>query len=81
MDEISKITQLLNAGGLIAGLVFVLIGGYRRWWVWGYQLTDMTAERDKERENSAEWKILFLRTIRVTETAVTVAKQQVKDGV
>jgi hypothetical protein len=61
--------RILQNGGLLAGAVVILIGGYRKWWVWGHQLDEMRTDRD-------EWKNLFLRTIRVTETAVTVAKQK-----
>jgi hypothetical protein len=42
--------QLFREFGLpLGGLIVILIGGYRRWWTWGYQLTDCERERDTMR--------------------------------
>lgn len=65
---INDVVQLVRDGGLVTLLLFILIGGYRGWWVWGHQYTAIRNERD-------EWKSLFLRSIKVTEVAVTVAQK------
>lgn len=36
-------------GVLCVVLFMVLVGGYRQWWVWGYQLVDMRQQRDEYR--------------------------------
>lgn len=64
---LGQLVQLVRDGGAITGLLILLIGGHRRWWVWGYQLAEMRRERD-------EWKTLFLRSMKVTEVAVSVAQ-------
>lgn len=69
---IVELVQVLRDGGMLAGLLLILVGGFRRWWVWGYQLVEMQRERD-------EWKGLFLRSMKVAETAVSVARTT-KDG-
>ena len=57
---------------IISGLILVLIGGKRRWWVWGYQLTEMRADLKEqladERAEKEEWKQLALRNIEVAKT-------------
>jgi hypothetical protein len=51
--EHAKIIEWLRDAGMIGVLVFIMYGGYKRWWVWGYQaeelrtqLADMRRERD-----------------------------------
>jgi hypothetical protein len=69
------IDSLWNDAPLVAVLAFILLGGYRRWWVWGYQLTDakealdaMTAERDK-------WVQLAWKSADSTRTAVNTTEK------
>jgi hypothetical protein len=53
---------------LVAVSVLVLYGGAKRIWVWGYQLHDMTQDRD-------EWKARALRSVGLVERTVTVLEQ------
>jgi len=62
----------MNAEKLgIVGILFVaLLGGMRKWWVWGWAYDQVVAERD-------EWKHLALKSFelasKVTEAAEKVA--------
>ena len=56
-DYASKLT-------VTAMLIVVIVGGYRKWWVWGYQWRDMKAERD-------EYRDLFHRSIGVFSEVIT----------
>lgn len=44
------IADFLQRAGIIGLLVFILVGGARRLWVWGYQLEEMRLERDHYRD-------------------------------
>lgn len=49
LDPIA-IADFLQRAGIVGLLVFVLVGGARRLWVWGYQLEEMRVERDHYRD-------------------------------
>lgn len=55
---------------LIATLVFIIIGGYKRWWVWGYQLKEMTADRDEWKGRALQERGLAARAVEATSKAV-----------
>lgn len=46
MEDFIAIAEKLSGAGLATLLVFILIGGQKKIWVWGYQLEEMRAERD-----------------------------------
>ena len=50
----------LGVAGLLA---FALVGGFRRWYVWGWTYEQVSKERDF-------WRDLALRSVKTTETAV-----------
>lgn len=68
MDHL--VEQLLGPAGLLVFLLFVLFAGWRRWWVYGSALDEMTKDRD-------EWKRLALRGTRVVEKTLDVAEKEV----
>lgn len=56
----------LRDGGIIGLLVAILIGGFRRWWVFGWHYDAVCKERD-------EWKQLALRGTVIAGQAVELA--------
>lgn len=68
---LTDIFGILKDAGLLGALLFALIGGYRRVWVWGYQLDEC-----KERENA--WKAMALRTGEVADKNAEAALEIVK---
>lgn len=67
MTEILDVAQKLSGATLGVLAVFILWGGYRRIWVWGYQL-------DKAQTDGDEWKTMALRAAGLAETSVHIAK-------
>ncbi len=51
--DFKAIAELLQKLTFTAALVFILIGGYFRWWVWGHQLNECESRWVKR---DAEWK-------------------------
>lgn len=71
MDKILE--KLWNEAPLVGLCLFIIYAGYRRWWVWGYQLTaadnafkEMRAERD-------EFKAMIWKYGNATKSAVDTA--------
>lgn len=64
---VTQVWDLLRDLGFAGCLIFILWGGYRRWWVWGYQLTELDTvwkERYNElKQREAEWKEVAIPAI------------------
>jgi hypothetical protein len=65
--DFDQILQAIRDAGVTGLLVFALIGGFRKWWVFGWQYTETARERD-------EWKRLALGGTELSERAIQVAK-------
>lgn len=65
-----SIFDYIQAGGIIAMLVFILIGGARRWWVFGWQYKELYDKYEKVEQSNATWMQLALRGVNVTEKIV-----------
>lgn len=66
-DEFGSIFRLVSDGGVIGLLIAILVGGVRRWWVFGWQHEEMRKDRD-------EWKALALHSITTAEAGTTLAE-------
>ena len=64
MDDPTNLVQLLDKGGTLALLLIIIVGGYRKWWVFGW------AYRDKADE-TRYWRDIALRALNVGEAAVS----------
>lgn len=65
---IPELLDVLTQGGVVGLLILILVGGHRRWWVWGWQHKDTVRDRD-------EWKALALRGTGLAEAATDAAKK------
>ena len=85
-SELKAALALVRDITLAGGLVFILWGGYRKWWVWGYQLSDAredaAAERkradEREKELKAEikeWKETTMRNIDLVRQTVAFSRE------
>ena len=63
MNDPTSLVELLDKGGTLALLLIIIVGGYRKWWVFGW------AYRDKFDE-AARWQDIALRALNVGEAAV-----------
>lgn len=50
MTGLDEILRILNQGGTVAVLVLIILGGYRQWWVWGWQFHALEEDRDRWKE-------------------------------
>ena len=46
------LVEWMSGLGMTSFFVLILVGGYKQWWVWGWQLREMKAERDYWRAQS-----------------------------
>ena len=62
---IDAVAVLAAIGTLLGGII---TAGLARKWVWGYQLSEMTADRDF-------WRHAFLRSVGQTDQAIQVVNK------
>lgn len=65
------LTLLLGPAGVTVLLLLITFGGWKKWWVFGWQYKDMEAEKN-------EWKEAALRGTRVAERVVTAHEKSVR---
>lgn len=70
----------IQSGGIIAVLIFILIGGQRKWWVFGWQYKDLEDRYKKVDESNVMWMQLALRGTNVTEQLVKTVETTDKIG-
>jgi hypothetical protein len=66
-----EILELIRAGGITGLLIFALIGGFRRWWVFGWHYKEVVRDRD-------EWKSLAMGGTHLAERSVKIAREVVE---
>ena len=75
--EITDVVALLESGGTIAGLVIVVAGVLRGWWIPGIHHRKIIEERDARIAELVveknEWRNMALRGISAAEGAVNLA--------
>lgn len=69
--EPQEILQAVRDAGVTGLLIFALIGGFRKWWVFGWQYKEVEEEKK-------EWKQLALGGTQLAERSVNVAKEAVE---
>lgn len=69
MPEIPQIIKAVSDAGIIGLLIVFVIGGVRKWWVFGWMYRELEAERDV-------WKELALKGTKLTGAAIKVAERR-----
>lgn len=68
--DVKTIFDYINTGGTIGVLVFIIIAGARKWWVFGWQFKDIEDRLEKVEQSNLMWMQLALRGVDVTEQAL-----------
>lgn len=66
-----EVIQTIRDAGVTGLLIFALIGGFRKWWVFGWHYKEVEQEKN-------EWKQLALGGTQLAERSVSVAKEVVE---
>jgi hypothetical protein len=66
VGSVHDILQLVNSAGVVGMLVLILWGGFKKWWVFGWQY--------RQTKNELEtWREIALRGISTAEQATALA--------
>lgn len=62
------ILKFINSGGVLGLLVIAIVGGYRKWWVYGWIYREVERERD-------DWRDIALHGTDLAEKTVDLFKR------
>lgn len=68
--DVDTVFHYLNTTGVIGLLILILLGGAKKWWVFGWQYKDLEERLDKVETSNAMWMQLALRGVNVTEQVI-----------
>lgn len=71
---IAELLDIVTKGGVIATLLIVIVGGFRKWYVWYWQYNELLVDRNF-------WRGMALSGGQQTEKAIGLVEQVVKNGV
>ncbi len=66
--EVERVIEIVPDLGVIGLLVVIIFGGYRGWWVFGWQYKDLLTRHEKLREDRDFWQEIAIRATNLTET-------------
>jgi hypothetical protein len=69
MPDPVSIYNVVQTGGVVAVLLVIIIGGVRKWWVFGWQY-------QKIEESNAKWMELALRSTNLAQSLDDISKRQ-----
>lgn len=67
---LDTVFHYINTTGVVGLLVLIIVGGSRKWWVFGWQFKDVEERLSKVEESNSMWMQLALRGVNVTEQVV-----------
>ena len=73
MPDVATLSELIQTGGVVSLLLTFIVGGIRRWWVWGWQYDDLRKSHD-------EWKTIALAGSNLSRRAVEIVERGVSDA-
>jgi hypothetical protein len=72
------LADFLQRAGILGLLVFILVSGARKVWVWGFQLEEMRVDRDRWRDIALRSMGHANRSVDVAQNSMDVAKRGVE---
>jgi len=76
---ITDIFKWLTSGGIIGILVYILVGGSKGWWVFGWQYDDALNRIKQIEKERDDWRDIALQGTQVAEKTVDLFKRSGRD--
>lgn len=78
---LAEVYEFLKAAGVTGALIFFIVGGIRIWWVYGWQYTEMKADRDWWKADALRQRQLTEEALRLGETlSHALTKEKIREG-
>lgn len=76
-DIIVQIFNYGNKASILVFVLFILYGGYKKWWVFGYQMRECELRIEKMEEEKDAWRETALQSSNVATQAFTELRRRV----
>lgn len=73
--DITEVLKYASSIGLGTGLMIILFGGYRKWWVFGWIYKESETRALKVEKERDDWRDLALRGTGLVEQTVDLFKR------
>jgi hypothetical protein len=74
--DVATVLRYINTAGVIGFLTVTLYGGYKKWWVFGWQFKDAEERNKKTEEERDGWRDIALHGTNLAEQTVDLFKKQ-----
>lgn len=71
----ADILKYVSQGGVLGLLMFIMIGGYRQWWVFGWQYKESEERTEKAEKERDDWRDLALHGTNLAEQTVDLFRR------
>lgn len=72
---LAEFFKYLSQAGVLGLLGIVIFGGYRQWWVFGWQYKEAKARIDKAEKERDDWRDLALHGTSLAEQTVDLFRR------
>lgn len=74
MEPTDSILHIVQTGGVTGLLLVIILGGIRRWWVFGWIYKESEERCEMVAKERDEWKALALRSTNLAESLSELQK-------
>lgn len=71
----TDLLKYISQGGVLGLLFFILVGGYRQWWVFGWQYKESEERIEKTERERDDWRDIALHGTNLAEQTVGLFKR------
>lgn len=72
---LADILKYISQGGVLGILVIILLGGYRKWWVFGWQYKESEQRTSKAEHERDDWRDIALHGTNIAEQTVDLFRR------
>jgi len=74
-SDVLSIFDLISKGGVIALLISIVYGGYKKWWVFGWIYKESESRTAKAEGERDDWRDIALHGTHIAEQTVDLFKR------
>ena len=74
--DLPSVLKMASQAGVIGLLLIILVGGFRKWWVFGWQYKDAQDQIKKVEAERDDWRNLALHGTNLAEQTVSLFRNR-----
>jgi hypothetical protein len=74
--NLPDILKIVSQAGVVGLLLIILVGGFRKWWVFGWQYKEAIEQQKKIEQERDDWRNLALHGTNLAEQTVNLFRNR-----